>query len=184
MDITLWTVQTEEAYEEFKRAGVLFGTKEHIMFDDDASYKWMCSQMVGHNIPSERAGTYPIWAWYALNGKKPDLRTAGLARRGTKAVLIELRVQSGRVLLSDFDLWHCVLNDSFIAISEEEENKFFKDSSFFNSNQKKSWERIFELENKKVLDFYGISKETENIQAVLWAIRLTDVVSVRHFTAK
>ena len=63
----------------------------------------------------------PIWVWVR---PKPDLRQAGYLQRGRKGVLLELEIDSHRILLSDFDAWHCVLNHWYLALTEYEELQF------------------------------------------------------------
>ena len=63
----------------------------------------------------------PIWAWYQWEGsrRKPDLRASGYLPKGEPGVRLELRVADDRVLLSDFDLWHYVLNYWYLPKSEK-----------------------------------------------------------------
>ena len=181
---TIWTIQTEEAYEVLRQTGELFGTREHIMFEDSRAYDWLCSKMKARGIlPEKESYEYPIWAWYSFLGKKPDLRTTGFVPKGTKAVRLELRVDLKRVLLSDFDLWHYVLNDWYVATSEEELAKF-NNNEYFRKNRKKTWNRIFRVFDYDFLSFYGITRENQNVQATMWNITMDDVVCVKHFVGR
>ncbi len=180
--ITLWTVQALEAYEVLERTGVLYGTRERIMFEDGRAYGWLCNQMKIRGIlPEENGETFPIWAWYKLEGKEPDLRALQeLSEDGQRLVALELRVSHDRVLLSDFDLWHYVLNDWYVAATEEEDERFQKFGHFFNQHRQNTWPRIFKVGDWKFLDFYGITNENEYVQGTLWHITMDDVVNVHH----
>lgn len=81
---------------------------------------------------------FPVWAWYQWEGmrKRPDMRVHGRnwGEKGTPIVLLTIEVPDNLVLLSDFDYWHCVLNDGEIIFpiddsavySEEEKRKSWK----------------------------------------------------------
>ena len=72
---------------------------------------------------------YPIWFWHQYKNsksKRPDLRESGLLSKGTKGVLIEFEKPETEILLSDFNLWHFVLNYWHIANNEEQELEFNK----------------------------------------------------------
>ena len=75
------------------------------------AYDWMVGQLEQRvkNYPRKK---YPIWAWYH---PKPGLRRSGHLPCGTSGVRIEFLVSSDRVLLSDFEAWHGVLNFDFFC---------------------------------------------------------------------
>lgn len=60
---------------------------------------------------------YPIWAWHLWEGSsnRPDMRKSSYAPRGTPIVRIKLDIPENEILLSDFDLWHYVLNHWYLA---------------------------------------------------------------------
>ena len=66
---------------------------------------------------------YPIWAWHTVDWKhqKPDLAKTEFRKKGNQ-VCIELEMPEDKVLLSDEEMWHFVLNDYFIGDSENEED--------------------------------------------------------------
>ena len=183
--ITLWTVQTPEAFEILRSTGILQGDKEHVMEGFEDAYDWMKKNMVKRGILLNGASVhdYPIWAWYKLCGKKPDLRTSGFAERCTPLVLLTLKVDPSRVLLSDFDLWHNILNNWYICETEEQYEKF-NNLKYYKAHHKKTWRRVFKVFDKKLMDFHGITENNQSIQAVLWNISIDDVVGFRYFIAK
>ena len=99
-----WTVQDLPAWEVAQQTGVLTGNAKHITDGFEQPYDWMVVQMQKRLGVSE--SFYPIWLWTT----RPDLRTRGFLSKGDVGVLLEVEVDSSRVLLSDYDSWHCVLN--------------------------------------------------------------------------
>ena len=164
------------------------------------AYQWLSQQMrirVG-SPPTNDA--LPVWAWYQWQGKKknkPDLRSGGHLPKGERGVRLELEVGDHRVLLSDFELWHYVLNYWYLPLSEEDGETFEATLeqhalSFFQTKPLpdpkfhqvivSSWQCIFDIS----WSAKGITRprKEKSIQAILWEIRLEDVRSVQEFVAK
>lgn len=165
-----------------------------------SAYEWMSQQMTLRIGPRPTTVELPIWAWYQWRGerqRKPDLRAAGHLEKGEKGVRIEFKVNEQRALLSDFDLWHYVLNYWFLPPSEAEGDAFeaelaARGLSFFKTKPlpstryhraiETSWQRIFDL-NFSSADIAAPRKE-KCVQACLWEITLDDVRDVSEFTAR
>jgi len=179
MQINLYSIQTDTAYNELIRNGVLRGTKDRVDEDFLGSYNWLILQMKKrlsncHNMK------YPVWAW----AKRPDLRSSCLLEKGTKGVLITLSLDPNRVLFSDFMHWHHVLNNFYLPSSRKDEARFDRLLKKFNQRSNSlseelrneilvSWERIFKINPKATL-----------AQATFKEIRITDVIKVTQFTAR
>ena len=170
------------------------------------SYLWMAEQMEKRlkvQRPSQDA--MPIWAWRQWEGAnrlKPDLRASGHLPSGVQGVRVECRLDDRRVLLSDFDLWHYVLNYWYLPTSERDGNAFEKKLagvglSFYKFNHsnplphaqyqreiKRSWERIFDVSWTDRRRAIANTPEKKSIQATLWEICLEDVVETKEFTAR
>lgn len=77
--------------------------------------------------PPPAGARYLAWAWYAQNGKhnKPDLRSErwGYGPGNEQYACIELEIPDDLALLSDFDVWHIVLNNGLISETEEEDTR-------------------------------------------------------------
>jgi hypothetical protein len=104
-----------------------------------ASYAWMAKQM-RQRLGEPPAGVLlPVWAWNAHYGatKKPDLR--GWAFSGYDDWLVELEIPKERVLVSDFQLWHFVLNGWYLPFTDEEGQMAMEDYP-----KKQPWELKFE----------------------------------------
>jgi hypothetical protein len=190
----LWTIQTKDTWARAENSGVLecndIVTDKEIANWLRPAYDWMVRQLEQRvkNYPHNK---YPIWAWYH---PKPDLRQSGHLPRGTSGVRIEFIVSSDRVLLSDFEAWHAVLNCWYLSLSEVESENWdsrcesvrigwenWPPPSPFKEELMRSWERIFDLELlKKHSEWIG----GETIQACIEKIYIDEVVNVTYFKAR
>ena len=183
---TLWTIQTEAAYEQFRKTGVLRADPEHLLFDGDfrESYAWIAAQMCKRIGPPPDGVAYPVWAWYQWEGtrKRRDLRCSGYAKRGTPLVQITFESERKDFLLSDFDAWHSVLNNCYIADNEQEWDAFCAEEDRRRGEIVPSWEKIFDL--TRYTPDWAPEPEKKSVQATLWEIRMSQVKKVEHFLAK
>jgi hypothetical protein len=102
-------------------------------------------------------------------------------------VCLELELPDHEVLLSDEENWHIVLNNCFYSKADNEaddENEWEWLHSLSPEKQeaekRKSWEKVFGIEPLNS----GWSVQGRFVQATFWELRLSDVVSVRHFGKK
>ncbi|MCK4734714.1 MAG: DUF3841 domain-containing protein [Methanophagales archaeon] len=192
----LWTIQTKETWTCAEKSGVLECTD----IDADkaidswfrSAYDWMVRQLE-QRVKNYPCNKYPIWGWYH---PKPDLRRSGHLPHGTSGVQVEFLVSSDRVLLSDFEAWHTVLNCWYLSLSEEESDNWdnrcesagikvswenWPPPSPFKEEIMRSWERIFDLELlKKHSEWLG----GEAIQACIEKIYMEEVVTITPFKAR
>lgn len=172
----LWTFQPPTVLEDL-RNGCSFCCNpllsEHIQDFPDfrRSYDWMVKSMEARLTASQRpAGvSYPVWAWYVSydTHKRPDRRFR-MFNKLSECRLAELEVDESRVLLSDYDDWHCVLNNIPLFRDERYYDMFYDDWMWSMSRQEKSvtWNSIFDVSNSSF------------IQATLWKFDPQDVVKV------
>ncbi|KWX73525.1 DUF3841 domain-containing protein [Paenibacillus jilunlii] len=168
-----WTNQTIEAWKKAQDIGYLVGNSDFIWGEMLRDYHWMMSQMK-KRIPNY-LGEFPIWLWT----EKPDLRRSGHFNGGTHAVSLEVEIPSEQVLLSDFDAWHCVLNDSFLALDEAEWEAFYRNE--LKMSKEESWERIFNLELLRESPWWN---SEPHLQGVSGKIKISHVCNVREFIAR
>lgn len=195
----LWSIQTITAWQEFSSVGVLRGNPRYVYDAFLPAYQWMAQQMWQRVGPPDPPATLPVWAWYqweSLQRPRPDLRAAGHLTPGERGVLIACEVADQRVLLSDFELWHYVLNNWYIPHSEADAQQFEAegeahtfsaqpDSTDCHRFQQKitaSWGRIFDLDWEE--EYCTHKRAEKSIQATLWELRLEDVRNIKEFTAK
>jgi hypothetical protein len=169
-------------------------------------YAWMARQMERRlKTPRPSKDALPIWAWYqweGVNRRRPDLRAGGYLSKAERGVRVELEVADDRVLLSDFDLWHYVLNYWYLPTTEKD-GKAFEEKlaraglSFYGCDHQhplannrygreieRSWERIFDVGWADRGRAIAHPPQEKSIQATLWEVYLGDVVGAREFTAR
>lgn len=191
----VWTIQTLSAWEQLKATGVLRADEQFIEPYFHPAYDWLTAQMKTRmGLPPEGV-TYPIWFWYQWENasrRRPDLRQAGHLLRGERGVLLECRVSKDAVLLSDFGLWHYVLNNWYLSASQGEQDAFEWDADPTHSSasvathwsKTKSWEWIFDLDFANIEEDYPPSRAEKCIQGVTWELCLEQVRQVQIFTAR
>jgi hypothetical protein len=111
----------------------------------------------------------------------------------TRGVRLTLSMGPERLLLSDFEAWHCVLNGWFLSLDDEEDaagnarlpigpSDLGALQPALNAEMHRSWERIFDL---PLIARSGWSNgDDQRIQGVCEQILLSDVVRVELFVAR
>jgi len=193
----LWTIQTEEAIRKLERDGHLVPDRDFADTDFLAAYDWLAGEMQERiGVPPVGDGS-PLWAWQqygSASRKRPDLRCSGHLPRGETGFLIEFSVDAELVVLSDFDLWHFVLNYWYLPASVSDGERF--DSTLVNRTYswtdpapreieneiRSSWLRIFDLEwyDKELTSAPG----KRQIQATLWQLAAESITTVTKFVAR
>lgn len=189
----IWTIQPIEVFEIVNRQGYYFCDINRSSFykyeDFMNAYNWLCDKMCERIGPPSKGVKYPIWGWYMRHGchKKPDLRERGHKSKGMDCVCLELEIDPSRIVLSDFDDWHFVLNDWFLfyPTNEEEYNKgmeYIKSLPIKKQKElkEKSWNSVFNLE--KIDNDW--SRRGFTIQATFWVLYKKDIVKVQRFKAR
>lgn len=169
-----WTNQTIEAWEHAQKIGYLIGNPEFVWEELLEPYHWMMLQI--KKKLSNYSGEYPIWLWT----EKPDLRKSGHFNGGTHAVSLEVEIQSDRVLLSDFDAWHVILNNGFFALNEEEFDAYYRGE--VSKTKEESWERLFDQELLTKSSWWN--NAPLYFQGVTGRIEITAIKKVRTFMAR
>lgn len=196
----LWTIQTEEAWEHLNEKGYLTGIIDYIEQSWLSSYRWMMDQMKERIGNPHCKNTFPIWAWYqweTSKRKRPDLRSSGHLPKNEKGVRIEFNCDEKAALLSDFELWHYVLNywylpesmvdgEMFEAEIEKQGLSYFKTKPLPDPkhHQKivRSWNKIFDLDwdEPDLAD----PRNQKSIQATIWHLKRDQVLSYKHFKSR
>lgn len=197
----LWTIQTERVWSELKSNGTFRASRESILEESWLlPYEWMAEQMKARIGPPPGKKCFPIWAWYQWEGekkRKPDLRATGHLNKGEKGVSIEFECDDGEALLSDFELWHYVLNYWYLPKSEHEGKafeaelaihglSFFKQKPIPDAEYHRrivgSWNRVFDL-NWSEPDL-AEPFARKSIQATIWQLTINQVMGCKHFTSR
>lgn len=115
------------------------------------------------------------------------MRNIGLGNKGEKSVCIEVEVPDNQVVLTDFDVWHFVLNKWYFddSYSEEEWEKLHAKYDRLDRDVKEkvkiqSWQKVFDISPFQ----NEWCQRGRYIQATFWVLYLKDVKDVRFFTAR
>ena len=186
--VKLWTMQTRQTWDDLQRTGVYRTDTALCWMAEELphAYSWLAREMTKRVGPPPQGVDYPVWAWYMQNGrhKKPDLRSErwGYGPGDEDYCCIELEIAPQRVLLSDFDVWHSVLNNGLISDTEEEDVALEAFHASFSDEEKtaykeKNWERVFDISPLN----NNWTTRGEWVQATFWELRREDVRAVRFF---
>lgn len=148
-----------------------------------SSYHWLISEME-QRIPRPKDVEIPIWAWHTNYGAqlRPDRRRSMFKNYGHEDVIMELEVPEELVLLSDFDDWHCVLNNYPIFTAEEEA---LCESGDWPHGYDEEWELPLYDEQFKLDSWRRVFRsDSEFVQACFWAIEPEYLVRIHRLRRK
>lgn len=173
----LWTFQNPAVYEAILKNGKFSVSNEFATTDYLNAYDWLTGIMKKRIGRPPTGVKYPIWAWYTIAGKNISPIDSEYADTFNDdyyktQLLFELEIPNKKVLLSNFDGWHSVLNNGYLSMAESSE-KIEKEHKLYGNNSKKiheSWLNIFKF-NK-----WGTKA---SFQATFWEIRKEYIISVR-----
>ncbi len=186
----LWTIQTENVYEQIQTNGVYRCDfeKSYIYQRCKEQYDWLAQEMKRRIGDPPEGIRLPVWAWYMWEGgrKKPDLRRErwGNGWKGDRFACMEIDIPEERVLLSDFDDWSIILLNGLISDTEEEDERLEKEYERMSPEERikyrnNNWERAFSLQ---FLDNDWVHRG-DSIQATFWELKREDIRKTRFFTS-
>ena len=171
----IWTTQAIPFWNQLQEQGVAYcnPSKSEGAGDFKEAYDWMVAQMTKRLGPPPRPEIiYPVWGWQQYGSYKKEYHGSISACSGDddEFMFITAEIPDDMVLLSDFDLWHFVLNHWCIARSKKEDTED-------EERIIKSWELIFDLTTQH----WCANQKRRNrwIQATSWELRKEWVVSAR-----
>lgn len=118
------------------------------------AYDWLVEQMINNGIQSDNR--LPVWGWYKYSKyeKTPSIRTLKVY---SVQFRLRINIPDELVLLTDFNNWHnCITNlfcgsDSYVnRMMTLEDNKTWEKSKI-ERLKKKSWNKIFDIENSNII---------------------------------
>jgi hypothetical protein len=185
--IRVWTIQSPSWWRTLQVRGILCGDGRRAFPFFRPAYRWLMAQMAAR-VPGYR-GRFPVWVWQS---PKPDLRHSGHLPRGEAGVRIELELARDRVLLLDFEAWHCVINRSHLSLSFREDRNWDRRTKGvdpgraplpepFESELQATWARVFDFDRLRRTKLWG---RVESIQGVTEYVRLDEVRRVEEFVAR
>lgn len=178
-----WTIQTSDVAAALESGVTWRAREERVPRGWRQAYRWMRLQMLRHLGPPGSDCQAPVWVWRQWRGlqrARPDLRCAGHLPRGTGGVRIELELAPERVLLSDFELWHYVLNGWYLPSSTSDEQRH--EAAADRGSIEASWQRIFDLHWSH--PSLAAPAPEKSVQGVTWEIRPEDVRRIHRFVAR
>lgn len=167
----IWTTQTVLFWNQLQEQGVVWcdTAKSWGAADMKDAYDWMVGQMTKRIGPPPRPEIqYPIWGWYQVGSHKKELHPNFYDCSGDddEFVFITANIPEDKVLLSDFDMWHFVLNHWYLPVNKHDKEKG-------KVSIVRSWDLIFDL-GRRVWGFP--LRRNKQIQATFWELRKEWVV--------
>lgn len=135
--VRVYTYQDPAVLPRLYSLGYLNGEHRHSFMP--GPYRWMRDQMAGRL--DNFSGDLPVWGWLRRWTRWER------SRNRERLVRITAVVPTSRILLSNFDTWHIVLNKGYLPVDEADDEAFEAES--LSSTERmatihKSWLRIFE----------------------------------------
>lgn len=197
-NMILWTILDEKAWEHLQKNGNLVSSIKYIEEESwIPAYNWIADQMKKRLGPPPIKDCSPVWAWYQWGERKrPDLR-AGHLLKNQRGVRIEFECHETSALLSDYDLWHFVLNYWYLSKSEADDEAFSAElekhglSLFrtrplphpeYHEKIVRSWDKIFATD--WIEPHLTFSQEQKYIQATVWQLRIEQIRSYTWFKSR
>lgn len=138
------------------------------------SYKWLKSKMKDFGVTDLAQDSSMLFGGcQSINHRRAIADQRHLKTyipKGEQGVILTLAIPEDRVMLTDFDLWHCVLNN--FSADEDSPEAMDDQQSIVNS-----WDSIIYPNDK----FFQGQYKDESIQATFFNIVPEDVVSVGFF---
>ena len=177
-----------------ERKGVLRCDGRRTPRDFRPAYRWMAERMCERIGPPPPGVTYPLWAWarWSADRLRPDMRVLRHHSGVERCARLEIDMPGERILLSDFDAWHCVLNGWCLTDTEAEDTAFnaaleaagipwgWPYPEPFRAQVMGSWLRIFDLDRPADPAWAGPPAERV-VQATFWCLERSWVRRIEWF---
>lgn len=163
----LYTIQPKSLVDKIisSNTPVQFKALTCTEFDFKSSYDWMKHQYkikTGLYLPGDL-----VWAWV----KKPDLRQKKSLvnfQESKHLVVLKLEIDKQRVLVSNFEAWHYVLNKWHLV----QHTQCSTSNEVSMKAKRHSWQRIFNQQFCSDMEFSDLQ------QAVIDQIHKNDIVEI------
>jgi hypothetical protein len=169
----LYTFQTLEAWEEAHKIGKFVTDPKKVKAEWSnwpeilKANTYMRSQMLLKN----GFKGYPIWTWL----KKPDLRSYS----SKNTICFSIDIPEDRCLISNFLLYHSVINEDFLALTSSEYDKI-DNKEITILDKTKSWQHIFDLDipKNKVQENWLGTKQQQVYQVCVDEIYTSEIIKI------
>ena len=172
--VRVWTWQHVDAVAIAERVGWFTGQHPYADLDDvidsgfNRAYTWMGACMTGR--VAGYTGEPPVWAWL----KRPNTHHKHTKNHSLPLSLVTALVPRARMLLSDHDLYHCILNGWPCQFNKAE----WQAESTVAGASHPSWDRIFDL-SPRTGDAANWAGQPQYVQACIDRIYWREVTRVR-----
>lgn len=151
------------------------------------AYNWIGTEMDKRKISHPERIELPLWAWHTRDWKRNadiSYNNYELGNTGEKYACIEFEIPDDQVLLSDYNAWHNVLNNTWYEDSTNEE-EFEAMQTWFDSQDDEtrrkltveSWQKVFDVSPLKSNWLH----RGRYIQATFWELRSDMIHNVKTF---
>jgi hypothetical protein len=178
----LYTFQPDFRWQELIEKGYIVSDTDNILDEHFLdSYSWLEERMKNLLPSPEIECLHPMWAWYRYNNKsRPTLR--GQFNKNEVGYLIKFQIDDDKVLLSDFDKWHLILNASEKELNQKKTIFDLKD--FDQDDISNLIGEGFEIEEDKITYNWNnilLNKESTigTIQATFWCLKKEQIISYK-----
>jgi hypothetical protein len=173
--IRLYSFQHPDALKAAKVRGYLSGNHGSAIEGFEDAYVWMRDQMKLKLC--DFSGDFPIWAW-------PKRLSARSYNPQIEEVRITALVPRKRLLFSDFNNFHYVLNNQILTLSETEYETLETSMKLSDEAYKlESWQQIFDLSDYKPQLRKWIGNP-DQVQICADRIYMNEIINVRYFPSK
>lgn len=180
--VECWTVLERTTWRLLEANGTL--TCPIAKADSDPmfqeAYAWMAASMIEAGISAPERNLSPWWCWINRDPGNPEPYAEDLEGLDDPVVL-QLSIPAFEVALSCFDLWHFVLNRSYVYSSEQDELEFdgaqatAANKPLLEARIRASWAAVFDLAQTSV-DMGPL--ESKSIQGCFWVLRRDNVTAI------
>ena len=179
--VRIHTFQHPAALEKARADGTLRGSPADAQYPE--AYEWMRGRMA--DLMPGHSGDLPVWGWLRrIDGREKW-------REGAATVRITAMVPRGRLLISDLDMWHAVLNDHPVFLDETEHDLHDdswtrhprpgdEDRAAYEAEMIPTWDRVFDPLAPADHQWWG-DRRRMPLQACIDGVRLDEIVAVRHY---
>ncbi len=154
----LYTVQHKLALDEILNGANFYCDEKFADVDFKKAYNWLKVQMeriLKCKIPTN---LYPIWFHSCIQAfgfevENQDELDNLFYFKEKDYYLLEFEIPDDMLVMSDYEKWHCVLNNSFLDkgfYKPYDEIEPFK--SYSSSEIEESWKEVFNISDTDILD--------------------------------
>jgi len=187
--VRIYSFQDAAAWEAAKARGYWTGDRQYV--EDDWDREHDCSWLPQYDFMREMmaekiegySGDYPMWGYL----KKPNLRQARFYEE--PVIYLVADIPRGRMVVSDYDLWHLPLNRAFCTWTEAEDEEIEKlyptaKDRGITPEMKESWRRVLDLSDRTDPEVLRWCGSIDCLQACVDRIYLHEIVQARPFEGR